>query len=104
MTSKNLSSGRLDLTNVKFISEADHRAIAVRSSVDRNDVLFAMIGSIGNPVLVDTDEEFSIKNVALFKYRSPRDSCAEFLLLYLHYVSQHMRKQAAGGVQSFVSL
>jgi type I restriction enzyme S subunit len=104
VTSKNLSSGRLELSNIKLISEADHRAIAVRSAVERGDILFAMIGSIGNPVIVETDTEFSIKNVALFKHRSATDSCPHFLLHYLRYASEEMRKQAAGGVQSFVSL
>ncbi len=104
VTSKNLSSGALELTNVKLISEADHRAIAVRSAVERGDVLFAMIGSIGNPVVVETDTEFSIKNVALFKHRSAPDSCPHFLLHYLSHASAKMREQAAGGVQSFVSL
>jgi type I restriction enzyme, S subunit len=66
VTSKNLSSGKLDLTNVYLISKEDHLKIIERSKVDKNDILFAMIGSIGNPVIVDIDDEFSIKNVALF--------------------------------------
>ncbi len=36
--------------------------------MDKGDVLLAMIGTIGNPVIVDTDRPFSIKNVALLKY------------------------------------
>jgi type I restriction enzyme, S subunit len=67
ITSKNLYSGRLSFDDVKFISEQDHRKIAERSGVERGDILLAMIGSIGNPVIVDIDRQFSIKNVALFK-------------------------------------
>ena len=104
VTSKNLSSGRLDLTDVKLISTADHEAISARSKVDRHDILFAMIGSIGNPVIVDTDVELSIKNVALFKHYSLSLSSPEFLLLSLTVAAERMRAQAAGGVQSFVSL
>jgi type I restriction enzyme S subunit len=63
-----------------------------------------MIGSIGNPVIVDTDREFSIKNVALFKYYIAADSEPRFLLLYLKLVAEEMKANAAGGVQSFVSL
>jgi len=63
-----------------------------------------MIGSIGNPVVVDTDREFSIKNVALFKYYAAEDSEPRFLLLYLKLVAEEMRGKAAGGVQAFVSL
>jgi type I restriction enzyme S subunit len=87
-----------------LISEKDHRQISERSRVDRGDILFAMIGSIGNPVIVDTDREFSIKNVALFKYYTAADSEPRFLLLYLKLVAEEMKAKAAGGVQSFVSL
>lgn len=104
ITSKNLYYGSLDFLNVKYISEDDHKKISERSKVDRDDVLFAMIGSIGNPVIVDTDTEFSIKNVALFKYYDRKLSEPVFLLTYLKYATQNMRAASAGGVQSFVSL
>lgn len=104
VTSKNLSSGKLDLSDVKFISEEDHSKIQDRSRVDKLDILFAMIGSIGNPVIVDTDIDFSIKNVALFKFYSLDLSEPSYLCKYLVNVSNEMKKKAAGGVQSFVSL
>ncbi len=104
ITSKNIYSGRLLFDGANFISEADHRQICERSRVGRGDILFAMIGSIGNPAIVDTDREFSIKNVALFKYYAAADSEPHFLLLYLKLVAEEMRAKAAGGVQSFVSL
>jgi type I restriction enzyme S subunit len=104
ITSKNIYSGSLLFDDANLISETDHRQISERSRVDRGDILFAMIGSIGNPVIVDTDREFSIKNVALFKYYSAADSEPRFLLLYLMLVADEMKAKAAGGVQSFVSL
>ncbi len=67
ITSKNLLPSGLDFENVKFISKEDYLEISKRSGVDRGDILFAMIGTIGNPVVVETDAEFSIKNVGLFK-------------------------------------
>jgi len=104
VTSKNLHTGKLDLTDVKFISEEDHQKISARSKVDRGDILFAMIGSIGNPAIVDTDIPFSIKNVALLKQYSPALMSADYLLLYLLVAAADMREKSAGGVQSFVSL
>lgn len=104
VTSKNLYTGKLDLTDVKFISEEDHQKISARSKVDRGDVLFAMIGSIGNPAIVDTDTPFSIKNVALLKQYAPGKVSSEFLLIYLSVAAADMREKSAGGVQSFVSL
>jgi type I restriction enzyme S subunit len=55
VTSKNLSHGRIDFTNVNYISESDHLLFSKRSFVEDGDILFAMIGSIGNPVLVKKD-------------------------------------------------
>ncbi len=104
ITSKNLYGGVLDLTNVKYISEEDHQKFSERSKVDKFDILFAMIGSIGNPVIVDNDFDFSIKNVALFKYYSLHLSEPKFLYHFLSYASLNMQKQSLGGVQSFVSL
>ena len=103
VTSKNLKNGIIDFENCKYISEIDYLKISERSKVNRHDILFAMIGSIGNPVLVSTDMEFSIKNTALFKNIS---SIIEMRYLYWFlFISQDtMKKRASGGVQSFVSL
>lgn len=104
VTSKNLVSGKIDFDSAKLISEEDASAINIRSEVNTGDILFAMIGTIGNPVLVKKDREFCIKNMALFK---PIDSYLfnmNYLLLFLQKEQEQMKKSASGGVQSFVSL
>lgn len=104
VTSKNLVSGKIDFDSAKLISEEDASAINMRSEVNTGDILFAMIGTIGNPVLVKKDREFCIKNMALFK---PIDSYLfnmNYLLLFLQKEQEQMKKSASGGVQSFVSL
>jgi type I restriction enzyme S subunit len=63
-----------------------------------------MIGSIGNPVVVNTDTEFSIKNVALFKPYNKEVYSKEWLLNYLQIASEDMKSRSTGAVQSFVSL
>ena len=67
ITSKNLNKGKLNFSNAKHISLEDHAQISIRSGVENGDVLFAMIGTIGNPIVVETEREFSIKNIGLFK-------------------------------------
>jgi len=71
VTSKDLTSGQIDFSKTKNISEADHAEISKRSGVENGDVLFAMIGTIGNPLVVKSDRKFSIKNVGLFKKNDP---------------------------------
>ena len=104
ITSKNISSGKLDFTDVKYISKKDHESISIRSKVEFGDILFAMIGSIGNPVLVDTYQEFSVKNVALFKPYQREITNIRYVLKYLIYITDHLKANAQGAVQSFVSL
>ena len=103
VTSKNLSNGRIDLTTAKLISKEDSQAINQRSKVDSGDIMYAMIGSIGNPVLYQGTDEFSIKNMALFKC-VPNGMYMEYVHWFLVLAQEDMKKAASGGVQAFVSL
>ncbi|MFN6463724.1 MAG: restriction endonuclease subunit S [Nostoc sp. DedVER02] len=104
ITSKNLKSNGLIFDNVKYISESDYKKINERSAVHKGDVLFAMIGTIGNPIVVEVEPDFAIKNVALFKVSQNQDSY--FLKYYLQtdYVQSKMQKEAKGSTQKFVGL
>mgnify|MGYP000223854539 FL=1 len=104
VTSKNLVSGKIDFDTAKLISEEDAAAINMRSEVNTGDILFAMIGTIGNPVLVKKDREFCIKNMALFKPIDNHLFDMSYLLLFLQKEQEQMKKSASGGVQLFVSL
>lgn len=67
ITSKNLKGNDIDFKKVSYISNQDHFEISKRSKVENGDILFAMIGTIGNPAIIKGDANFSIKNVGLFK-------------------------------------
>lgn len=56
-----LVDGCVDFSTAKLISKEDSIFINQRSRVDSGDIMFAMIGSIANPVLYYGDEAFSIK-------------------------------------------
>ena len=104
VTSKNLVNGTIDFDTTKLISKEDAEAINMRSAVDDGDILFAMIGTIGNPVLVIKDREFCIKNMALFKAINQCMIDMEYFLAFLQNEQYVMKKKAYGGVQVFVSL
>lgn len=104
VTSKNISGGGLYFSNVKYISREDADKINEHSNVDTGDILFAMIGSIGNPVIVNKDREFCVKNVALFKNYDKSKMCIEYVYWFLYREQYIMKKVASGGVQSFISL
>lgn len=104
VTSKNLKTGTLSMDKIKYISKSDYEKINERSKVDIGDVLMAMIGTIGNPILIEQEPEFAIKNVALFKPVNGNNG--KFLKYYLQSeaVSNKMQKDAKGTTQRFVSL
>jgi type I restriction enzyme S subunit len=104
-TSKNLKEYGIDRSNFKLIKEEDYSKINQRSKVDKGDLLFAMIGTIGNPTLVDFEPDFAIKNVALFKSLDNKSSM-EYLRYYLmsNFVISKMRDEANGATQKFVGL
>ena len=104
VTSKNLVNGKIDFNTAKLISHEDSIAINIRSGVDDGDILFAMIGTIGNPVLVKKEREFSIKNMALFKSIDRELFYMPYLVFFLQHAQTEMKKEASASVQSFVSL
>ena len=57
---KNFSGGKLDFSNTRLISPAEHAALYKRCDPRRGDILIGRIGTLGKAVLVDTDEEFSL--------------------------------------------
>jgi type I restriction enzyme, S subunit len=105
ITSKNLTLEGLDFGDVTYISEEDYQSIEKRSAVDDGDILFAMIGTIGTPVLVKKDRLFSIKNVALFKLDKSLYYPPFFKeLLNSPSVESQLARNTRGGNQKFVSL
>jgi type I restriction enzyme S subunit len=65
---KDISSGRFDLTNTKFISHGEHQQLIKRCYPEFNDVLLTKVGTTGIAKVIDIDIEFSIfVSVALLK-------------------------------------
>ncbi len=106
VTSKNIKNGELVLDNVNYISQEDYNKINNRSKVDVGDIIMPMIGTIGNPLLVDFEVNFAIKNVALFKFND-KSIITNIMLLNLlngHFLERFSSLNNKGGTQKFVSL
>lgn len=106
VTSKNIKDNIIDFENVNYISFEDYTKINQRSEVCNGDIIMPMIGTIGNPVLVNTDRKFAIKNVALFRLAENKKINSKFFyyVLKTDNVLNQLNKQKRGGTQSFVSL
>ncbi|WP_172921585.1 restriction endonuclease subunit S [Streptococcus sp. 4477] len=103
VTSKNLTSEGLDFSDISFISEVDYISINKRSKVEIGDIIFGMIGTIGNPVLLKKDG-FAIKNVALLKKDGFIDNSFLIQLLQSSSFIKYISLENAGGTQKFLGL
>lgn len=103
VTSKNLKNSTLDFSESYSISKEDYEDINKRSKVEIGDILFGMIGTIGNPILLEKDG-FAIKNVALLKTSSLQER--EYILNFLksNSITKQFYKLNVGGTQKFISL
>ena len=106
ITSRHLLPYTVDRSNAYFISEADFRKANERSRVEYGDILFSMIGTIGNISFITEQEiDFAIKNVGLFR-TSQNPDIRHFILSYLksEIVKKYIASYMAGSTQSYVSL
>ncbi|CAB1252570.1 Type I restriction-modification system, specificity subunit S [Clostridiaceae bacterium BL-3] len=105
ITGKNVKAFKLDLSDLEFVSEEDHREIYKRCNPEYGDVLYTNIGSgAGNAAFNPLHEEFSMKNVALFKLNRNRVNSI-FIEYELNYLKDYIvNKYCIGGAQTFLNL
>lgn len=107
VTSKDVTGGEINLTICKQISEEDYNSIIKRSAVSIGDILMPMIGTVGSPILIESNSNIAIKNLALFKTSAESNQLDTKYLLYFlnsNECSLQFSLESRGGVQNFVSL
>jgi type I restriction enzyme, S subunit len=105
-TSKHVTSGSLNLKGASHISLKDYLEIVKRSNVEIGDIIMPMIGTIGSPIIVELNNKFAIKNLALFK-TSDSDKLSNRFLFYLiqsKFIMTQFDLISNGGVLGFMSL
>jgi type I restriction enzyme S subunit len=104
VTSRHITGNRLDLSSAYRISNTDYDEINRRSKVDQWDVLFTMIGTVGEPCLVSEEPNFAIKNIGLFKNTS--ETRGKFLYYYLcsPEAQHHTKSHSRGTTQQYIPL
>ena len=106
VTSKHITSGRVNLQETYLISESDYTAISKRSKVNRLDVLITMIGTVGlSTILLDERNDFAIKNIGLFKTsEAPQFAYFFSILLKSPKMQLYLAARLAGTTQKYLSL
>jgi type I restriction enzyme S subunit len=65
---KNISSGKFDLSNIKYITDEEHVELIKRCKPEYGDILLCRIGTLGKPIINVIDFEYSIfVSLALIK-------------------------------------
>lgn len=103
ITGKHIGDGFINFEDAYLISEDDHFSIRKRSGLERGDILFSNIGTLGNVGIVTEDFEYSCKNVIIFKNKA-------FFNYYLYCfltnknTKKNLDNQSSGVAQKFYSL
>lgn len=71
ISAKDIKTGKLDLTNTKYISVEEYYEIQKRCQLENGDILLSKSGSIGTPVVLDVDEPLGIfESLAVLKIKN----------------------------------
>ena len=94
---KDISAGKLDFSNTKYISQQQHEELSKHAPIEKGDILFTRIGTLGVSVIVETDITFDIfVSVGLLK---PKDNINTKYLNYVmnsEYYYQYIQLVKAG--------
>ena len=109
ITSKNITNNEIDFSDIKYISKQDYDNFNARSKVNNGDILMPMIGTIGNPIIVNIPDEkidFAIKNVALIKFPTYSKVTNIYIknLFDSDYFENAILHKKRGGTQKFIAL
>lgn len=104
ITSKNIKDNYIDFTNVSYISEEDYNKINERSLVEKNDILYSMIGTVGLIYRVEEHPNYAIKNMGLFKISDELKSKWLYYYLSSPKAKKDVVSKLNGSTQKFISL
>ena len=104
ITSKHIKNGKIDFSKAYKISLDDFESVNKRSKVDKYDILFSMIGTIGEMVIVDFEPDFAIKNVGLFKTRNKDLSKWIYYYLKSNDAQAEIHASLKGSTQQYITL
>ena len=106
ITSKHLKDNDIDFSSANLISDEDYNKVIQRSAVEKYDILYSMIGTIGNVVQVKFDSiDFAVKNMGIFKMgKDALRSTWMYYWLKSPSSREYVYQRLAGSTQSYLTL
>ena len=106
ITSKHLKRYEIDFESANFISEEDYKKVIERSFVEQWDILFSMIGTIGN-LYIETNSNinYACKNMGIFQLGGD-EMKSKWLYYYLQSPKalEYIGAASRGTTQGYVPL
>lgn len=106
ITSKHLKRYEIDFNSANFISEEDYKKVIERSCVEQWDILFSMIGTIGN-LYIETSSNinYACKNMGIFQMGGD-EMKSKWLYYYLQSPKavEYIAAVSRGTTQGYVPL
>lgn len=104
VTSKHLKGNQILLDEAYLISEEDFEKISARSSVAKHDLLFSMIGTVGEVVVLDFDPDFAVKNLGVLRAKNETDAYWLYYYLKSSLGREYVQQAKQGSTQQFIPL
>ena len=106
LTSKHIGKDTLDFESAYKISEDDYLKIIERSKVEQYDILYSMIGTIGNVHIVKENKvDFAVKNMGIFKFNGNYlHSLWMYYWLKSTKATEYIKSRLSGSTQQYITL
>ena len=106
ITSKHLKSSGIDFSSANKICEEDYQKIIQRSKVEQYDILFSMIGTVGNIHRVTIPiVDFAVKNMGIFKMGGDANkSLWMYYWLQSPIAQEYIQSRITGSTQGYLTL
>ncbi len=105
ITSKHLKEYSLDFDKAYLISQEDYEKVNSRSKVEQYDLLYSMIGTVGEVYLEKSPIiEYAVKNVGIFKVGNKLDSKWLYYYLKSSQAKEYLFSHLSGSTQQYITL
>jgi len=104
VTSRHIKGNKVLTEDAYFINEEDYREINKRSRLQIGDVLFTMIGTVGEVCRITEEPDFAIKNIGVFRPAELSDSVWIYYYLLSPEGRKNIEEAKRGTTQQFIGL
>ena len=103
VTSRYIKDNKILLENSPLISKEDFNKVNQRSKIEINDILFSMIGTVGEVAMVKNNN-FAIKNMGLFRCFNKKDALFLFYYFQSKLAKEFITSSITGSTQHYLTL